>query len=410
MFLVALAAMSARAQVRVTTVDGTSLTGTILAWTVEGLTVSIEGQATKIAADRLLRINAASEPAPSNAVTARLELVDGTVLPLSDYQVVDHWATATMSLTNQPLKIPTNDIRLLQFAPFEDRVSKLWKELSAKQLEGDLLIVHKKKRTTVDFLTGLLGDVSDKQVAFLWDGDQIPVKLSKVAALGYFHANEPELPNAICWLKTTDNASLPVASILLDREMLQLTTLGGIEFQLPLGSVLEADYSLGKLVYLSDLQPIRQQWTPQIELPKAIKLINNYGAARQDQSFAGSILTLKWPEQSVGKTRSKSLIKSYPKGLALRSRTKLEYRIPPQMRRFIAIAGIDPATASQGHVRLEIADRDQVLWEGEIDGSLPPTEIQVDLNGARQLRIFVDFGANLDFGDRLHLVEARVTK
>jgi len=100
----------------------------------------------------------------------------------------------------------------------------------------------------------------------------------------------------------------------------------------------------------------------------------------------------------------------YPKGLALRSRTVLQYRLPPEMNRFVAIAGIDPATADQGNVQLKISTGDQVLWQGEIEGSAPPVEIQVELNGARKLSLLVDYGSNLDFGDRLHLVEARVTK
>ena len=94
----------------------------------------------------------------------------------------------------------------------------------------------------------------------------------------------------------------------------------------------------------------------------------------------------------------------------MRSRTELAYRMPTGMRRFMAIAGIDPATAGQGHVALEIRADDRVLWEGEIDGQRPPVEIDLELGTARRLQLHVDYGENLDYGDRLHLVEARVTK
>ena len=80
------------------------------------------------------------------------------------------------------------------------------------------------------------------------------------------------------------------------------------------------------------------------------------------------------------------------------------------MARFIATAGIDPATAGQGHVTLEIRGDDRVLWEGAIDGREPPVEIDVELGTARRLQLIVDYGENLDYGDRLHLVEARFTK
>ena len=80
------------------------------------------------------------------------------------------------------------------------------------------------------------------------------------------------------------------------------------------------------------------------------------------------------------------------------------------MIRFAALAGIDPATASQGKVTLEISADGNLLWQGEIDGGSAPVEINVPLQNARRLRLFVDYGTNLDYGDRLHLVDARMTK
>ena len=80
------------------------------------------------------------------------------------------------------------------------------------------------------------------------------------------------------------------------------------------------------------------------------------------------------------------------------------------MQHFSALAGIDPETANQGHVVLEIFANDRVIWQGEVAGDSRPAEILAPLNGARQLRILVDYGENLDYGDRLHLVEARMTK
>ena len=104
------------------------------------------------------------------------------------------------------------------------------------------------------------------------------------------------------------------------------------------------------------------------------------------------------------------LIRSYSKGLALRSRTEIVYRLPQGMRRFQAIAGIAPATASQGNVELFFYCDNSQRWQGVIDGEQPPVEIGLDIEGVRELTIVVDYGENLDWGDQLHLVEARVTK
>jgi hypothetical protein len=61
-------------------------------------------------------------------------------------------------------------------------------------------------------------------------------------------------------------------------------------------------------------------------------------------------------------------------------------------------------------VALEIRGDGRLLWQGVVDGRRDPVELEVDLNGARRLQLLVDYGENLDYGDRLHLVEARVTK
>jgi hypothetical protein len=149
------------------------------------------------------------------------------------------------------------------------------------------------------------------------------------------------------------------------------------------------------------------KWTPRVALPEGAKLLADYGRPRRNASFGGSALTLSWADEAHSTGRE---VRTYDKGLALRSRTEATWRLPAGMKRFIATAGIDPATVDQGHVVLEIRADDRVLWEGEIDGRRDPVQIEVELKSARRLQIRVDYGRNLDFGDRLHLVDARVTK
>jgi hypothetical protein len=86
------------------------------------------------------------------------------------------------------------------------------------------------------------------------------------------------------------------------------------------------------------------------------------------------------------------------------------YRLPDGFNRFIAIAGIDPATTSTGNVRLSILADDRPLLESEIAGDQPPQPIDVQINGAKRLKIIVDFGQNLDTGDWLNLCDAKIAK
>lgn len=411
--LASLPAQAGDWQVTLKTVDGKQSSGVLTDWNSDIVTIANGDATTSIATERLLDLRWQPAPSATKQNAAFLELIDGTRLPLLEYSVADRQATISTPLADEPLVVPTSDIRRVQFTPLIDQINRLWHELEEKHPDGDVLVVHKNKNTTLDYLDGVLGDVSSKQVEFRWEGDEISVKRSKVAALTYYHAQSPELPAPMCWLTTNQGATLPVASAALEESHLQLTTIAGLEFRLPLERIQAADYSVGKLTYLSDLEPLRMKWTPRVELPVAAKMIHGFGEPRNDQSFSGSALSLAWPQktkQSSQKTALSPELKTYAKGLALRSQTEMIYRLPPKMRRFAATAGIDPTTAQQGNVRLEISTDDQIAWQGEIAGNESPLQIEFDLNGARELRIFVDYGANLDFGDRLHLVDARLTK
>jgi hypothetical protein len=173
----------------------------------------------------------------------------------------------------------------------------------------------------------------------------------------------------------------------------------------PLEQVLRADFSAGKIAYLSDMKPSEVRWTPGLGVPEGSASARSQ--PRSDQSFSGSPLSLLWKDDVA---RSRRDVRTYAKGLAVRSRTEITYRLPAGIKRFIAVAGMDPDDSGHGNVRLEVRGDDRVLWEGVVEAGQAPVEIDVDLSAARRLHLLVDYGEHLDFGDRLHLAEARVTK
>ncbi len=392
-----------------TSIDRQQTEGELVSWQADTLSLTNEGRSAEIPLNKLLSICPIKTSAKTEQLASYVELTDGTRLPLREFTVVNRMATIGTPLTQQPLRLPTAQIQLVQLSPRAQSTAAFWAELAEKQLPGDVLVIQKGEPVQLDYLSGLLGDVSNELVDFRWDGEDIPVKRTKIAALVYYHAKQAKLPEPRCWITTRLGARLPAARVQwkTEEEVLLVTTVTGLKFAVPLTDLHEADYSVDKLAYLSDLTPLRQQWTPRIGLPPAAELIRQHGLPRRDQSFSGSSLTLLWPaENSAGSNETKS----YAKGLALRSRTLLEYRIPSGMIRFAALAGIDPTTAGQGKVTLEISADGNLLWQGEIDGGSAPVEINVSLSKARRLRLFVDYGTNLDYGDRLHLVDARLTK
>ncbi len=404
---------SASAQiVQVTTIAGEEIRGVLAAWTSTGVVVGLPADAEaprrEISGEQLLRLVWDEHPAPLSGPHVLLR--DGTRLPIQDFEATGRQARLTSPLWSGTRTLPAEQLQRVQLIDAgEDSLAQRLNDLLPK---GDVLAIKKKRSGKIDYLSGVIGDVTAGQVDFKWDGERIPVKRSKVAALAYFNRQPSGKASATCWLTTVSGAQLPVTELeadaeKLDESRLQLTLANGWNLELPLADVVEADFSAGKLAYLSDLEPVQQVWTPHIGLPAGAELIAQYGAPRRDQSFTGSALTLAWPAET---SHQPARLEVYQKGLALRSRTELRYRLPAEMRRFRCWAGLDPATAEQGNVTLSISTEQQLLWEGEIAGGAAPVALQLELEGAHELHLVVDYGKNSDFGDRLHLVQARVSK
>lgn len=386
-------------QVEFTKLDGKKAVGELTDWQGDQLTIDVEGKATTIPARDLLAVRMIDAPVAKVIITPTVELVDGTRIPCTEFTVADRQAKIVTPLSPQPIAISTQEIRNVQFVALKDGTQPWQQDLTA-----DVLVITKKDSDQTETLEGIIGDVLPEQVLFSWDGDTIPVKRTKIAALGYFHVQSAESGEPVCQLQLTSGALLPVATIKRSGDDLQVTTVGKLEFTLPLGDIVSADYSLGKLTYLSDLEPLTSSWTPLVALPTRAESIQNFGEFRRNLSFTGSPLTLSWPG------KDNAALTTYDKGLAIRSRSELEYRLPRGLRRFVAIAGIDPQTQSQGSVDLAIEVDGEEVFKQTIDGTAEPVAIDLDIAGKQRLKLIVDYGENLDLGDRLHLVDARLVK
>jgi hypothetical protein len=197
-----------------------------------------------------------------------------------------------------------------------------------------------------------------------------------------------------------------VSDVSLTGQTLHVTTSSGAKLTWPLADIHFADFSAGKIAYLSDLAPASNRWTPLVGLSPDAEAAAKYGRVRLDQSAFGGPLTLLVD----GTGRSARGVKSFSKGVAIRSRTELVYRLPSGFKQFVAIAGIEPATSSTGDVRFLIYADDRSLFDADIAGDQAPREIKLDIAGAKRLKIIVDFGQNLDTGDWLNLCEAMLIK
>jgi len=373
------------------TVDEQSLSGAVTRLTTEEICVLSANGTVTLPVERILKITAKGpvKPTPCTGITVYLR--DGSLICCCQY--VSHNGKGFITLAEgEILEAPLELIQAVGFQSAAAQTAELSRSSPAKTA-GDLLLVETERG--YDSHPGVIHDVSEDVVHFELDGEILPVKRSKIIGIVYHHAASEEPTSPVCWITDAGGSRWAVQSMSLSGRLSWITA-GGLTVSQPLENIREIDFSLGKLVYLSDLKPEAVEWTPFFGGERLPAAMRKFYMPRFDQGFASPALRLGGTE--------------YHKGLALHSRTELVYRLDGGYRRFQATVGIEDAVRPAGKVRLIIRGDERVVFDGELSGGDSPKPLALDVSGVRRLTILVDFGDGLSAGDRLLLCEARVVR
>lgn len=162
----------------------------------------------------------------------------------------------------------------------------------------------------------------------------------------------------------------------------------GIELEFPVGFVAALRVRSDKLVYLSDLQPLKVEQTPAFD---------RVWPWLRDAAPGGSPILLHGKE--------------FARGIVLIPRTRLTFDIGGRFDAFRATIGIDDRAGPRAHAVFRIVGDDKVLAEyPAITHTSEPVAIDVPVGGVRRLVIEADFGANFDLGDHCAFAAARLVK
>ncbi|HTN75641.1 MAG TPA: NPCBM/NEW2 domain-containing protein [Pirellulaceae bacterium] len=416
--IVAISLLGWGADVQVSTLAGAQATGALQQLNTQGVVIQSANGEQTFAANELLSIQPKSiaKRSDSTKPTVWIELIDGSRLLATQFTATGGLARAAL-LGGETVEIPTRSIHSVRFKAHDSELAlaanlpKQWQEILASEATGDLIVIRKvaatdeeeekpapaKASAALDQLEGVVGDVTEEKVLFTYDDQQIPVARAKVEGVVYFHAAGRELPDPLCRVDDVTGSRWNVKSLTLSGEALQLVSTSGVKAELPLNRWRQLDYSAGKIVYLSDLEPETETWTNYYGGSAVSPQLAKLFAPRRDRSFSGDALTVDGQE--------------YRKGLAIHSRTLLEYRLQGKFNKFLAVAGIDQQVRTAGNIKLVVSLDGKKLSEYTIaSDDEAPVVIEHDIQGGRKLSLFVDYGTGLDLSDRLHLGNARVTK
>lgn len=406
-------APAAASEVVATRLDGTAITGKLQSWDDRQVVIANAEGDQRLATDQLLSV--VWKPAPARhsetSTSGQVELIDGSLIPIDEFRSSSTRVTVTLSAPlpsdEKQLAIHRKQLAAVRLQPLAAGAVEQWQEIREMDLASDVLVLLKRDGKSLDYVEGVLADVSATKIEFKLDGDPLRIDRSKVAGFIYYRARDGDAVEPRCVVMNRTGLRACVSQAQLVDGLIEMTTGSGVALKWPLHDIESVDFSAGKLLYLSDIEPASERWTPLVGLPSGADLAAEYGQPRRNQSAYGGPLTLRLDAQSAGPIDQ---ARSFNKGLALRSHTELVYRVPAGFRRFTTIAGIDPSTSASGNVRLEIHADGRLLLEDDIAGSEPPRSIELDISGVKRLKIVVDYGRNLDTGDWLNLCDARIVK
>lgn len=404
------------AEVVVTRLDGTTVGGELRAWNETEIVLGGPTGEQRVPADQLMSVRwPQSSDAPKASTTSAgiVELTDGTQLPFSTLIVASSNASLKCQLPEDShemtISVPAGKLAVVRFQHLTDALAQQWEEIRQQKLASDALVVVKKDGKSLDYVEGAVGEVSAEKIEFKIDDETNRVDLGKVAGIIYYRTANGKTAETKAMLTGATGLRVSAAKFAIEGKHVNITTTGGVALDWPVDDLQSADFSSGKLLYLSDLEPASQSCTPTVGLPPSAAIALQYGQPRRDHSAFGDALTLLDHDPDDA-TAPLAVRRTYTKGLALRSRTELVYRLPAGFSRFTALAGIDPATTATGNLRLNVLADDRPLLETEVAGGQAPQPIDVQITGAKRLKLLVDFGQNLDTGDWLNLCDAKIVK
>jgi hypothetical protein len=341
----------------------------------------------------LLALRRAGTPLPPPPSGEQLLFVNGDRLAVLVKRLADEQIRFQFPAEfegNKDAKVPLSALSVIWLGAPDgvDRPDLFRRRLVSAQRQRDTLLLR-----NGDVLEGLLGSLDDAGVEMEVDKKPAPVPRARIAAIALStELTTPLRPKGtFARLVLASGCRLSLAEAACDDgKTLTGTTLFDASVRVPMEQVIALDLYQGKSVPLSDLKPLKLEQTPYLGV--TWPLVMDGSVVGRDLRLGGS---------------------SYDKGLGMHSESRVTYDVSAGYRRFEALVGLDDQTGFEGSVRIKVLvdgkPRD-LGWDKELSAQTGPQPVRVDLKGAKQLTLVVEFGQRGDVGDHVDWADARLVK
>lgn len=364
------------------TLDGKSIRGKITEFTPTEVTV-VGDETTKVPLSRLLAVNFTQARTPIGKFS-EVRLVDDTNLFCT--KVTFKEKTVALTLTSGaavelPFDYVTHIVQDAQDAPLRQKFA----DLAKTKLKRDRIVAL--RAGELNAIEGTFGkiDAAAQTIEFRREGvPALSIPLDRLHGM-IFYRLETALESPICMVYDSQGNTLAATKVGLQDGKYQFTTTFGARLAFDPDVLARLDFNMGKLTYLSDLEPAK------VTEKSAAGLIVRY---RKDVNLDGEPIILD---------------KEYQRGLSLHAHTELDYNLAGKYKQFKALVGIDARDDSGSRPVVTI------LCDGDkrFTATLAANEwrpLNIDVRDVTTLRIIVSSSNLLDLHDQVSFAEARVSQ
>jgi len=366
------------------TLDGKTVTGTVTSVTDKYIMLKTDAGYVSSPLSQVLALNLQDIKGISAEKYTDVRLLDDTVLHCTkiEYKGKDVSLTLTSGTDiSMPLKYLSSMVRDAQ----DQELRKKWDALARINLKQDRIVILKDGE--LNALAGLLGDVSadGKSIEFRREtGEVVSIALEKLHGIIYYRLEGPA-DNPLCRVLDSQGNTLTATKVAFDGKDYVVTTPFGAKIALAPAAVARFDFNMGKLTYLSDLEPAK------VVEKSGSGLVNRY---RKDVNLDGEPIVLEKP---------------HAKGLSLHAYTELEYNLGGKYKTFKATLGVDTRVGAESQALVTVVCDGEKLFSETVTAKAV-RELSLKVKDVNTLRIVVSSRNFLDLHDHVTLADARVSQ
>lgn len=367
------------------TLGGKTVTGTLTAITPVEVTIATEaGPVVTLLAQVLSLDLRKTKEIPAGTKYTDVRLLDDSVLHCQSVAYQGNEIELTL-LSGTEVKLPVQYVSWVLHDAHQPELRKKFEDILAQKSKRDRIVIL--RDTELNPLEGTLGDIDAKgtTIQFKRDGaDAIGVLFERLQGFIFYRTEVPtETP--VCRVMDTDGNVLVATKVALDADQLVLTTSFKTSATLKRSTVAKLDFNMGKLTYLSDLEPAK------VIERSGIGLVTHY---RKDANLDGEPILLD---------------KQHAKGLSLHAHTELSYNLAGKYKDFKARLGVDGRTGNDSQARVTIYCDGEKRF-AEVVAVNVYKDIALSVKDVNSLRIVVSGRNFLDLQDHATLADARVSQ